>query len=560
MYAGVCLRSLAWMPLLPLSHALGHEIARDDPDAVAAAIAREIGDGTLVLDSLQAADPDTLDVVARLAGVIALGVAHRTPVARQLDSLLERAGFAIIALAPLEAEEATDLATLHRPRMRRARIEAVVERAGGLPGVLVELAVEADDPTRRRGGRTLAGRAGAPRPAPARAARGGRARAHGARPRRRTARSPAAPLPPRRAVEPATRPAFAALGDPRAVERAEEAWRAARGRGSGEAAARVALGEALFVGGDPSCLAHFEAVVRSLAEIDAEVVYEAAYGLVAGRYAFGDPGSARELASEMASRARVGRDRRFEAIFRLTRAHLDLRVDGAYEAMIAEAHRVLAEAEGTPAGFQAILDMATAHAELGQDAQAVAACKLAARSAVGGPLVAMLAHSIGEIELAAGRPAAALVAAREAASAATTGLIAADLARLTAGWAHLDLGVGGPVSPLREDALPGTRRRGPGERGARAARLGRRSRRSRLVPARGPTLGGLLARSRAALPARRGPRRDRTGQARGGPRAHRVGAPQGARARARPARGASRARHAARRRAQPGHARAALAG
>ena len=91
--------------------------------------------------------------------------------------------------------------------------------------------------------------------------------------------------------------------------------------------------------------------MRSLAEIEAEVVYEAAYGLIAGRYAFGDPGSARELATEMAGRARVGRDRRFEAIFRLTRAHLDLRVDGAYEAMIAEAHRVLADAEGHARGL-----------------------------------------------------------------------------------------------------------------------------------------------------------------------------------------------------------------
>jgi DNA-binding CsgD family transcriptional regulator/tetratricopeptide (TPR) repeat protein len=452
-YAGVCLRSLGWMPLLPLSHALGHELARDDPDAIAAAIAREVGDGTLVLDALHAADPDTLDVVARLAGIVSLGVAHRTPVAHQLDSLLERAGFAIITLAPLDPREATDLATLQRPRLRRARIDAVVERAGGLPGVLVELASAAEDPVRseeaarwpveqeRRDPRRRALREEAERV--------------------RTALDPVvalrdrlSPRARRTVAEPAARPPFAALGDPHAVERAEEAWRAARGRGSGEAAARVALGEALFVGGDPSCLGHFEAVVRSLAEIDAEVVYEAAYGLVAGRYAFGDPASARELASEMASRARVGRDRRFEAIFRLTRAHLDLRVDGAYEAMIAEAHRVLAEAEGTPAGFQATLDMATAHAELGQDAQAVAACRLAARSAVGGPLVAMLAHSVGEIELAAGRPAAALVAAREARSASATGLIAADLARLTAGWAHLELGAGDPVAPLQKMPFP----------------------------------------------------------------------------------------------------------
>jgi DNA-binding CsgD family transcriptional regulator len=259
---------------------------------------------------------------------------------------------------------------------------------------------------------------------------------------------------PQNPIEPAARPAFAALGDPRAVEHAEEAWRRARGRESGEAVARVALGEALFVGGDPSCLGHFEAVVRSLADIQAEVVYEAAYGLVAGRYAFGDPASARELASEMASRARVDRDRRFEGIFRLTRAHLDLRVDGAYEAMIAEAHRVLPDAEGTPAGFQAVLDLAISHAELDQDMQAIAACRIAGHSAMGGPLVAMLAHAVGEIELAAGRPAAALVAAREAMATAHSGGIAADLARLTAGWARFELGAGEVPAPLRKIAFP----------------------------------------------------------------------------------------------------------
>jgi DNA-binding CsgD family transcriptional regulator len=150
----------------------------------------------------------------------------------------------------------------------------------------------------------------------------------------------------------------------------------------------------------------------------------------------------------------VDRDRRFEAIFRLTRAHLDLRIDGAYEAMIAEAQRVLPDAEGTPAGFQALLDMAISHAELDQDAQAVASCRLAAGSAVGGPLVAMLAHAVGEIELAAGRPAAALVAAREASATAVTGVIASDLARLTEGWARLELGPGEPTPPLRKIAFP----------------------------------------------------------------------------------------------------------
>lgn len=451
-YAGVCLRSLAWMPLLPLAHALGHEIVQDDPEAVASAIAREIGDGTLLLDALHAADPDTLDVVARLAGRVALGVAYRTPVTAQLAALLDRAGFATIVLEPLGHEQSAQLASLHRPRLGRARIDAMVQRAGGLPGVLVALATEDVDLA------TVEDDARWP------------AEQERRDPRRRTLREEAERVRvaldpvlalrdrtgarPAGSVEPAARPAFAALGDPRAVERAEEAWRKARRKESGEAAARVALGEALFAGGDPSCLGHFEAVVRSLAEIEAEVVYEAAYGLVAGRYAFGDPASARELASEMASRARVDRDRRFEAIFRLTRAHLDLRIDGAYDAMIAEGQRVLSDAEGTPAGFQALLDMAIAHAELDQDAQAVASCRLAARSAVGGPLVAMLAHAVGEIELAAGRPAAALVAAREAAAASGSGGIAADLSRLTAGWARLELGASTPTPALRAIAFP----------------------------------------------------------------------------------------------------------
>jgi DNA-binding CsgD family transcriptional regulator len=450
-FTGVCLRSLAWMPLLPLAHALGHEVVQDDPDAVAAAIAREVGDGTLLLDALHSADPDTLDVVARLAGRIALGVAFRTPVVPQLGSLLDRAGFATISLEPLDPDVAAHLAILHRPRLTRARIDEMVEQAGGLPGVLVALATDddtgaADETTRwpveqeRRDPRRRTFREEAERV--------------------RTALDPVLALRdhpssrPQNPIEPAARPAFAALGDPRAVEHAEEAWRRARGRESGEAVARVALGEALFVGGDPSCLGHFEAVVRSLADIQAEVVYEAAYGLVAGRYAFGDPASARELASEMASRARVDRDRRFEGIFRLTRAHLDLRVDGAYEAMIAEAHRVLPDAEGTPAGFQAVLDLAISHAELDQDMQAIAACRIAGHSAMGGPLVAMLAHAVGEIELAAGRPAAALVAAREAMATAHSGGIAADLARLTAGWARFELGAGEVPAPLRKIAFP----------------------------------------------------------------------------------------------------------
>ena len=165
-YAGVCLRSLGWMPLLPLTHALGHEVVQDDPDAVASAIAREIGDGTLLIDALHAADPDTLDVIARLAGRVALGVAYRTPVAPQLGTLLDRAGFATITLGPLEPAAATTLATLHRPRLKRARIDEMVQRAGGLPGVLVALATE-DDGARADGrrDRALAGGERAPRPA-----------------------------------------------------------------------------------------------------------------------------------------------------------------------------------------------------------------------------------------------------------------------------------------------------------------------------------------------------------------------------------------------------------
>ena len=346
--------------------------------------------------------------------------------------------------------------------------------------MLVALATEDDDatpPTRR--GRALARRARAPRPAPAHAARGGRAGARRARPRARAAR-PAFRRAPSNRVEPASRPAFAALGDPRAVERAEEAWRKARGRESGEAAARVALGEALFVGGDPSCLGHFEAVVRSLAEIDAEVVYEAAYGLVAGRYAFGDPASARELASEMASRARVDRDRRFEAIFRLTRAHLDLRVDGAYEAMIAEAHRVLPTPRARPPASRRCSTWRSPRRARTRTSQAVAACRLAARSAVGGPLVAMLAHAVGEIELAAGPPGRrARGRTRGRIATATTGLIAADLARLTAGWARLELGAGDAASAAAQDRRSRrSRARCPRARRSRALAIGRRDARA----------------------------------------------------------------------------------
>ena len=188
-FAGVCLGSLAWMPLLPLSHALGHEIARDDPDAVAAAIAREIGDGTLLIDALHAADPDTLDVVARLAGRVALAVAHRTPADPQLAGLLERAGFSTIPLEPLEHEQAARLAAL-LPPAPRAGAHRCARRAGrrASRACVVELANEHRARALRGRRRALARRARAARPAAARDARGGRARPRHARPRDRAAR------------------------------------------------------------------------------------------------------------------------------------------------------------------------------------------------------------------------------------------------------------------------------------------------------------------------------------------------------------------------------------
>ena len=101
-------------------------------------------------------------------------------------------------------------------------------------------------------------------------------------------------------------------------------------------------------------------------------------------------------------------------------------------------------------------------------------------------------------------------------------MIAADLARLTAGWARLELGAGDADAAAAQDRVSRPRRCGARERGARGARAGRRDPRGERVPARRAALGRLLARPRAPLPARRGPRRDRAGPPRGGTRAHRV--------------------------------------
>ena len=449
-FSGVCLDALSWMPLLPLSQALGTQLSEHDPIALADLIQREVGDGTLLLDNLHAADPDTIDAICRLAGAVAIAVAYSDAACpTHVSEALSAAGFEQVRLEPLSRRDAGRLAARMHPGLDEHARAALVVAAEGSPQRLIDHAVMPEPPADAE---TAGGDWSSDEER-----RDPRRRRHRDEARRlRAALAPLVGLRRGHAADDPTSP-FEALLGPDAVPHAERVWLTARQQGKGEAAARVALANALFAAGDAGCITHFEAIVRSLADIDRDVTFEAAYGLLASRLAFGDPVSSRELATAMVERARLAGDPRHEAVFRLARAQLDLLHEGLPRGVVVETHRSLPAVEGTQAGFLALVGEAIAQAEMAQDRAAVATAREAIRRASSAPLAAIAAWVCGEVELSGGRPAGALVAAREAREAAPAGFAAGVLATLTEGWARheIDEGLVLPLTGVPYPALAG---------------------------------------------------------------------------------------------------------
>ena len=85
--------TLAWMPYLALSRAVGRPIAGDASHA-AAAVEREVGPGILFVDDLQWVDPASRDALERLAGrvMVVAAVREGDPDAAEAMALMDRAG------------------------------------------------------------------------------------------------------------------------------------------------------------------------------------------------------------------------------------------------------------------------------------------------------------------------------------------------------------------------------------------------------------------------------------------------------------------------------------
>jgi DNA-binding CsgD family transcriptional regulator len=139
---GGALSTLSWMEYLPLERALGGPVRGGDPAAVAAGVEAAVGDGVLLLDDLQWAAPATLAVVELLAGRVALlaGVRSGDPGSDAALDRLAGAGFELLELSGLDVVDAERVALGVRPDLGPATVARLVERTGGNPLLLRELA------------------------------------------------------------------------------------------------------------------------------------------------------------------------------------------------------------------------------------------------------------------------------------------------------------------------------------------------------------------------------------------------------------------------------------
>ncbi len=126
------------MPYTALRLALGSPVA-GAPGEVAARVESVVGNDVLLLDDLQWVDRDTMAVVQLLAGRVAMVATARTGDAAFITG---PAGAAVVhvRLDPLAAEEAAAIVRRARPTWPPAAVRRVLDRAGGNPLLLEELA------------------------------------------------------------------------------------------------------------------------------------------------------------------------------------------------------------------------------------------------------------------------------------------------------------------------------------------------------------------------------------------------------------------------------------
>jgi DNA-binding CsgD family transcriptional regulator len=134
--------TLSWLDYLPLRPVLGWPPPAGDEAKVAAAVEAAVGAGVLVLDDLHWCDRATRAVLALLVGRVRLltAVRRRDPGAADVLAELAAAGVEVLDLAPMPAAAAAELARALRPELAAAERAGLVDRAGGNPLLIEELA------------------------------------------------------------------------------------------------------------------------------------------------------------------------------------------------------------------------------------------------------------------------------------------------------------------------------------------------------------------------------------------------------------------------------------
>lgn len=150
--SAAALASMGWREYWPLSAALGGMSLTGDVEAVAAIVEAEVGPDVLVVDDLHLADRSTIEVLAALAGRVALAGACRPDEGNGPAAVerLREAGLDVLVLTPLDSSSAAVLTRSLAPDLPPARVEAIVAGAAGLP-LLVEFlsGIDPDAPVGR---------------------------------------------------------------------------------------------------------------------------------------------------------------------------------------------------------------------------------------------------------------------------------------------------------------------------------------------------------------------------------------------------------------------------
>ena len=141
-FEGGAFATLSWMPLLPLTRAVGRDVAAGDAAYAAAAVEAAVGDGVLFLDDLHWADRPTLDAVALLRGRVALVTAVRRGAPGAVDALAAVGGADVLELDSLDEGDALELLHARSPELSEAAAARVARSAGGNPLLLEELAAD----------------------------------------------------------------------------------------------------------------------------------------------------------------------------------------------------------------------------------------------------------------------------------------------------------------------------------------------------------------------------------------------------------------------------------